>query len=1145
MKLKRAVAILGSCMIILVIFMIYSAKDLSGFPSRKSSILQDFQDNKLLHFEDKIKQLEVNLNKHQDDVYEIKAAMKNILRPPANVNSQMNRHVPSNLDVPRTNYLAISEVRYNSSCSIQVKVAPRTDVQMLELYKVLNFDNPDGGVWKQGWRIEVDEKDWNRHNKLKVFVVPHSHNDPGWIKTVEEYYATQTKHILDNMLNKLPEDPRRKFIWAEISYFSMWWADLDEDDREKVKRLLKNNQLEIVTGGWVMNDEANSHWMSIMYQLTEGHQWLQKNLNYTPVSHWSIDAFGLSLTQPVLLKNMGLQNMLIQRVHYSVKKHLASQRQLEFRWRQLWDGTGNTDMFTHMMPFYSYDVPHTCGPDPKICCQFDFKRLQNHGFHCPWRVPPQVITDHNVAERAQLLLDQYRKKSKLFKTNVVLAPLGDDFRYDHPTEWDVQYSNYQRLFDYLNSNLQLNVKAQFGTLSDYFAEVRKEKEMADFPVLSGDFFTYADRDDHYWSGYYTSRPFYKRMDRILLSYVRAAESILALTHLNSNKISSWLKDSKNGLETILTNARQSLSLFQHHDGITGTAKDHVVIDYARKMLRAISGCQKVIQLCTHIMLNGVDNELPNKDTSYYNVDDVRHSHDALPEHYQITIGVPEMTTKKVAIYNSLTSARHEVVTFHVSTPFIEVTDFHGKRIICQVSPIFEHASSMSLTKYRLSFVVDIPPLAVVSYKVKALFESEVPRETVYSNVKIFNHYGVIQSPNGFQPEVSASSSEFTLHNEILTASFSSIGLLKSLRVGTTTVPVHLDFARYGVRMKANSERSGAYLFLPDGEAVPIQTENVIVNLIEGPVLSSVFVQLPYVQHSVSIYNSTGADSLGIEIENTVDIEKTNNFELVMRLSTNINSFDEFFTDVNGYQIMRRKCFKKLPLQANYYPMPATAYIEDKNMRLTVTSSSPLGCSSLSAGQIEVMLDRRLSQDDNLGLGQGVFDNHPTRHNFRILLEKKNPSCQAATENHPAGFPTVSAHVASQSLLNPLIRMIKCDDDDDDNTMEGVYTSTKEEVGVDILMPSLRSNIHVKGSSHLGAVIYRQFLDVCFADESVLQRFPLSDGTLNISSLLPLDAKKKVYETALSFTSVRKEINWRENLQLCPMDMRAYIFSENT
>ena len=130
---------------------------------------------------------------------------------------------------------------------------------------------------------------------------------------------------------------------------------------------------------------------------------------------------------------------------------------------------------------------------------------------CPWRVPPQAITDGNVAERAKTLLDQYRKKSQLYRTNSVLIPLGDDFRYDSSKEWDLQYQNYKKIMDYVNSSPDLNAEIQFGTLEDYFTSVRTDvategKKVEDyFPSLSGDFFTYADRDDHYWSGYFTSR----------------------------------------------------------------------------------------------------------------------------------------------------------------------------------------------------------------------------------------------------------------------------------------------------------------------------------------------------------------------------------------------------------------------------------------------------------------------------------------------------------------------------------------------------------------------------------------------------------------------------------------------------------------
>ncbi|MEQ2169691.1 hypothetical protein GOODEAATRI_027848, partial [Goodea atripinnis] len=125
---------------------------------------------------------------------------------------------------------------------------------------------------------------------------------------------------------------------------------------------------------------------------------------------------------------------------------------------------------------------------------------------------------------ALLLLDQYRQKSRLFRSPVLLVPLGDDFRYVESKEWDAQFNNYQKLFDYFNQHPELHIKVIGATEILYtltLAEMRRFRK--DGRLVKG----------------FPAREHYQR----------------------------------------LTEGRRSLGLFQHHDAIAGTGRDPVVIDY--------------------------------------------------------------------------------------------------------------------------------------------------------------------------------------------------------------------------------------------------------------------------------------------------------------------------------------------------------------------------------------------------------------------------------------------------------------------------------------------------------------------------------------------------------------------------------------
>lgn len=92
----------------------------------------------------------------------------------------------------------------------------------------VNQERRNGGSNRPTWAIARDRSNAGRPLiSAQVIILPHSHADPGWLKTFEEYYAQQTRSILDNVAAKLTEHKNMTFIWTEIAFFALWWDRYD------------------------------------------------------------------------------------------------------------------------------------------------------------------------------------------------------------------------------------------------------------------------------------------------------------------------------------------------------------------------------------------------------------------------------------------------------------------------------------------------------------------------------------------------------------------------------------------------------------------------------------------------------------------------------------------------------------------------------------------------------------------------------------------------------------------------------------------------------------------------------------------------------------------------------------------------------
>lgn len=128
----------------------------------------------------------------------------------------------------------------------------KADMNTRELYSEFQFDAEwivNKGIWNDKFEERYkQEKSTNTRPPLHVIVLPHSHNDPGWLQTFEEYFTIYTRGILDSAVDRLPNLPEMTFIWTEISFLALWFETATEKQKETFKQLVQSGRIEITTG---------------------------------------------------------------------------------------------------------------------------------------------------------------------------------------------------------------------------------------------------------------------------------------------------------------------------------------------------------------------------------------------------------------------------------------------------------------------------------------------------------------------------------------------------------------------------------------------------------------------------------------------------------------------------------------------------------------------------------------------------------------------------------------------------------------------------------------------------------------------------------------------------------------------------------
>uniref|UniRef100_A0A6Q2Y3L4 Alpha-mannosidase n=1 Tax=Esox lucius TaxID=8010 RepID=A0A6Q2Y3L4_ESOLU len=812
---------------------------------------------------------------------------------------------------------------------------------------------------------------------LNVHLVPHTHDDVGWLKTVDQYFYgarndiqhAGVQYILDSVVDQLLKNPDRRFIYVETAFFYRWWKRQSGDMQDTVKQLVDEGRLEFVNGGWCMSDEATTHYSAVVDQMTIGLRFLNDTFGPCgrPRVAWHIDPFGHAREHASVFAQMGYDGFFFGRLDYQDRSRRKASREQEMVWR------ASESLVPPVADLFTGILPNGYNPPEGFC----WDQLCDDP---PIRDDPD-LEDYNVEDVVSKFLTVAQEQAKVYKTNHIIMTMGSDFQYENANLW---YKNLDKLIRYVNQKQVngSNIHVLYSTPSCYLQELhRANLSCPYFPMRIDDFFPYADAAHDFWTGYFTSRPALKRYERISNSYLQVICNQMEVLGGPTSRNGSFGVGNSDTM-------KKAMAVAQHHDAVSGTEKQHVADDYARRLANGWTQCQVLVSN-TLAALSG--SSAPR----------------VYCEHLNISVcPLTESSSKfSVNVYNPLARPVGWSVRLPVNGTAYAVTDSSGNVVpVSQATVVVRRDRGYAVNE--LLFQVRAPPMGYSTYSVSLLQKGPPPASPFP------------RAPKDIQNKV-----------RFLKVTFDpETGLLSSLSNLETqqTVRLSQNFYWYNAsdgNNKDSKQMSGAYIFRPNSSTTFIISKTAKIETVQNSVVQEVRQWFsPWVSQVVRLY----ADSRVLELEWTVGpvpIGDNMGKEVITRFDTSINSSGIFYTDSNGREVLqRRKDYRPTwtltqtePVAGNYYPINSRAYIKDEKDQLTVVTDRSQGGGSIQDGSLEIMLHRRLLHDDVRGVGEPLneaSDLYPEGLVVRgRLLLSLNPPAVAANTHRP---------LAQEVVLQPLI-----------------------------------------------------------------------------------------------------------------------------